>query len=63
MKVAKKELKNYYDKKGGKMTKKFILKYLAITAIFTCMFVCISGVSADEIITFSSSSGVKTLKC
>ena len=60
MKVAKKELKNYYDKKGGKMTKKFILKYLAITAIFTCMFVCISGVSADEIITFSSSSGVES---
>ena len=27
MKVAKKELKNYYDKKGGKMMKKFILKY------------------------------------
>lgn len=45
------------------MTKKFILKYLATTAILTCMFVCISGVSADEIITFSSSSGVKTLKC
>ena len=31
MKVAKKELKNYYDKKGGKMTKKFITLPIKIT--------------------------------
>ena len=61
MKVAKKELKNYYDKKGGKMTKKFILKYLAITAIFTCMFVCISGVSADELTKITRVSCSSTL--
>lgn len=44
--------------------KKFIAKYVVIVALLTCAFACISGVSAEEIVTFgASTSGKISLKC
>ena len=44
--------------------KKFIAKYVVIVALLTCAFACISGVSAEEIVTVgASTSGKISLKC